>query len=221
MVAGCGRYQFDRSNPDAAGLDDASSDGSIVPAPIHRYQLAGTYADDLGGPALTGKGGTLGSGGYRFVANQGLELADAMPVDIYTVDVRFAFDLVDGYRKLLDFKALATDEGLYVLNETLNFVADAASHTEFHGRALFATGTMAEVTLTRAADGTVTGYVNRGDPLTFADTGAVAAFARARHVANFGIDDTPTFPNEASGGVIRSITVWDVALTPTQVAALP
>jgi hypothetical protein len=41
----------------------------------------------------------------------------------------------------------------------------------------------------------------------------VAKFTRAGQVANFGVDDNATGQTEASGGVIREIAIWNVALT--------
>jgi hypothetical protein len=85
---------------------------------------------------------------------------------------------------------------------------------------LFSASTPAEVTLTRDADGTVNGYVNGAHQITFTDGGLVATFTHAGHVGNFGVDDNATGQSEASGGVIREIAIWDVSLTPAEVAAL-
>jgi hypothetical protein len=219
VVAGCGRFQFDQADRDA-GADTTGVDAFAPRAPLHRYSLAGAYVDDLGGPSLAGLGGGFTTGGYQFAVNQGLGLSNAVPVDTYTIDIKFAFDQIGGYRKLLDFKALTTDEGLYVFDETLQFVIVAADHTVVTSPPLFSAGTPARVTLTRDAAGTVTGYVNGAPQLAYPDSAAVAEFTHAMHVANFGVDDNATGQAEASGGVIRQIAIWDVALTPAEVAAL-
>lgn len=168
IVAGCGRFQFDRTNADA-GIDAAGVDALTPVAPIHRYRLAGTYVDDFGGPSIDPLGGAFTTGGYTFAANQGLALANAAPVTTYTIDIKFAFSVIAGYRKLLDFKALTTDEGLYVFDETLQFVIVASDATVVTSPPLFSAGTMTEVTLTRDAAGMVTGYVNKAPQIAYLD----------------------------------------------------
>jgi hypothetical protein len=223
IVAGCGRFQFDRTAP---GIDASSPDAAIgvdatIPVdPIHRYRLAGTFVDDLGGPPIDPLGGGFTTDGYKFGVNQGLALSNAAPVATYTIDIKFSFGLIGGYRKLLDFKALTTDEGLYVFDEMLQFVIVASSATVVTSPPLFSADTMAEVTLTRDAAGMVTGYVNKVRQIDYLDISSVAEFTHAGHVANFGVDDNATSQLEASGGEIFEIAIWDVALTPAQIAAL-
>jgi len=222
IVAGCGRFQFDETRP-VPGIDAALDAGVDVPttvAPIHRYRLAGTFVDDLRGPSIDPLGGGFITGGYTFAANQGLALSNASPITTYTIDIKFAFSTIGGYRKLLDFKALTTDEGLYVFDETLQFVIVASNATVVTSPPLFSADTMAEVTLTRDPAGMVTGYVNKASQIAYLDVSSVAEFTHAGHVANFGVDDNATSQSEASGGVISEITIWDVALTPAEVAAL-
>lgn len=229
LAAGCGRFQFDRAVASDASVDaaidaalDASVDASLVPAPLHRYPLAGSFADDQGGPPLTGLGGAFEAGGYRFALNQGLRATDAVPLTTYTIDVTLAFDQVAAkrYQKIIDFKDLSTDEGFYVFGESLDFVIDAATETQAIGPAQFSAGTVTAVTLTRASDGVVTGYVDRVHQFEFTDPGAISEFTHAGRVANFAIDDNGTGQLEAGAGIIRQITIWDVALTAVQVAAL-
>jgi hypothetical protein len=91
LGGGCGRMFFDPP-VDATRSDDAAPTRA-GPTPIHRYRLAGSFADDAGGPALIGLGGVLDAEvGYRFAANQGLKLVGGMPAGAYTVDIRFVFD---------------------------------------------------------------------------------------------------------------------------------
>lgn len=223
LAAGCGRYEFDRATAIDAAEPDAGPDASLVPASIHRYALAGGYRDELGGAELTGLGGAFDAGGgYRFGLNQGLRATNVVPLAPYTIDVTFAFDkVVTGmYQKIIDFKELGNDEGLYVWGETLDFVVDAPTKTEAVSRALFSAGTIAKVTLTRDGAGAVVGYVNRASAIAFADPGLVAEFTHQGRVANFVIDDNPTSQGEAGAGIVRAVEVWDVALTAAQVAAL-
>jgi hypothetical protein len=228
LACGCGRVFFSEAS-DAAPMssDDAVQAG---PAPLHRYRLAGSFADDAGGPALLGLGGSLldGKAGYKFTANNGLKLVGGMPAGAYTIDIRFVFDQVGAcnpggghYCKLMDFKDVALDEGLYALDEKLHFVILANGNPVFvESLAVFSSGVEATVTLTRDAAGNTTAYVDREQRFSFLDTTAMAQFTRPGQVAHFAVDDQATAPREASSGSIREIVIWDVVLTRAEIAAL-
>src|SRR4051812_30123465 len=81
--------------------------------PTHSYSLDGTYADALGGPSLVGLGGSLGSTGYTFQPNRGLQLTGALNTSVYSIELVFALSTTDSYRKLVDFKNRESDMGLY------------------------------------------------------------------------------------------------------------
>jgi hypothetical protein len=230
LSSGCGRFSFSESPdvpPDAGA--DAAPQG---PKPIHRYKLAGSFKDEAGGPDLIGMGGFLDAAlGYKFETNRGLKLVGAMPVDAYTIDLRFRFHDIgecnqgggQHFCKLLDFKNLDMDEGLYVLDEKLHFVISTmVSPPVFvESKDVFTAEREATVTLTRAANGTTAAYVNRAPVFSFADGTSMAKFSRQDQVANFAIDDQVTTPREASSGSIREIAIWNVVLTPAEISALP
>lgn len=216
LAAGCGRLGFGQEPApvDAAPVDAAG------PSPIHRYRLDGTYGDDDGGPALVPQGGSFDAGGYRFGMNQGLGLSGAMPVAIYTVDIKLALDVMAGWRKILDFKSLKDDSGLYVHDSTCSFVEDADNQVFVSSPPLLTAGTPFEVTLTRGTDGTVIGYVNRSMQFSIADNLGAGTFSDPDAFADFGVDDMPTSQQEASPGEIREIRIWDVALSSDQISQL-
>ena len=140
------------------GATDSSSD-TTPSSLIHQYSLNNSFADDLGGPALTGLGGTLTAGGYLFSNDQGLSVSNAVPTAVYTIDIAFAFADVTGYRKVIDFKALGSDAGLYVYESTLQFVVipitGCPGNDCYTSGALFADGDSHQVTLARDGAGTV------------------------------------------------------------------
>lgn len=228
LSGGCGRFSFSES-PDVSG-DAGAGDAAPPkgPTPIHRYRLAGSFADEAGGPDLKGLGGVFNADlGYKFDANKGLKL-DGMPAGAYTVDIRFEFQEIGGcnpggesFCKLLDFKALDKDEGLYAFDEKLHFViAATANPVFFESKPVFSSGVQATVTLTRDASGYTVAYVNRDPKFSFADSDAVATFSSTEQAAYFAIDDQATTPREASSGSIREIAIWNVALTPAEISAL-
>lgn len=234
LFSGCGRFSFSESSDgtDGPGGGDGAVPPPMGPTPIHRYKLAGSLEDAAGGPSLIGMGGSLeAAGGYKFEPNQGLKLVGAMPEAVYTVDLRFTFRDIgacnpagESYCKLLDFKNLMQDEGLYVFKDKLHFVILAAGTPVFvESKPVFSADREATVTLTRAADGTTTAYVDR-KPMSvfhFTDDTAMAKFNFQGRVAHFAVDDQPTTPREVSGGSFREIAIWDVVLTPEEIAALP
>jgi hypothetical protein len=211
-LTGCGRIDFFvvASSPtiDAPG-------GTMGDAPlshlIHQYSLNNSYADDLNGPSLIGHGGTFDAGGYSFGKNQGLDVANAMPYQVYTVDFLCRFDTLSGWNKIIDYKLLATDEGFYTLDLNLQFVIVQSSMFATSTQAL-STTTQAQLTISRDASGTVNGFIDRVQVWTFNDTGGVAALSAPGADVSFFIDDNVTSQNEATSGEVRRIRIFDAAL---------
>lgn len=206
-AAACGRVGYDPIE----GGDDVDVDAPVSVAPIHDYRLEGNLDDVYGGPALWNGGGTFVAGGYQFVPNAGLALTAGMPPEVYTIDFVFAFDTLGSWRKILDVKGLSTDEGLYTYDDHLQYVV-VAGQVFADGATALTAGTTMQVTLTRDAGGVVHGYVDRVPQFMFEDTAGVAALPDASAVAHYFIDDPTTSGNESSGGVVRRIRIWDVAL---------
>jgi hypothetical protein len=217
LAAGCGRFGFTPGDP--APVDAAAPDAA-GPSPIHQYRLAGTYGDDDGGPALFPQGGSFDAGGYRFGMNQGLGLSSAMPVAVYTVDIKIALDVMMSWRKVLDFKGLKDDSGLYVHDAELAFVEDAGNQVFVSSPPLLTAATPFEVTLTRGTDGIVIGYLDRAMQFSILDSLGAGTFTDPNAFADFGVDDMPTSQMEASAGELREIRIWNVALSPAQITQL-
>ena len=80
----------------------------------------------------------MGPTSYTFGAQQGLSLSSAFSgiqnAD-YSIYLNFEFDTLSGFRKILDFKNLASDDGLYNLSTNLNYFNFATGPT-----AVFAPG---------------------------------------------------------------------------------
>ncbi len=187
-------------------------------SPTHLY-LLDDASDALGGPALTGFGGgfgtaAYGASGYSFAANQGLALEGAVPQSVYTIDFVVALDETTGYRRLVDFKNLLSDTGLYNLNTSLNFYNVATGPG-----AAFSVGELARVTITRDAGGTFSGYVNGVQQISFVDSAGLGEFTGPSQIAYFMRDDNAV-SNEASAGFVDYIRIYDVALDASEVAGL-
>jgi hypothetical protein len=184
---------------------------------IHDYQFQNTLADSLGGPSLVSLGGTIGAGEYSFAAEQGLSLSNALPDDTnYSIYLDFEFDTLSGYRKIVDFKNLASDNGLYNLNTDLNFY-----NFNFGPSGALTAGTFAQVVLTRdSSTNTVTGYVNGVQQIQFVDSTSDGVFSAANNIINFFQDDAATGGRESSSGEVSEIQIYDAPLTAQQVAGL-
>jgi len=182
----------------------------------HLYQLNGSLADSLGGPALTAFGGTLGAGGYNFAADQGLSLAYALG-GVYTIDLAFRFDALyansgSGYQKIIDFNSLTSDAGLYARAGSVDLYPATSTAP------LLSAGVEQRLTMTRNAASLVTLYVGGVEVLRYADIGGLANFGT--NLATFFRDDAVTGHSEAGSGSIDYLRTFDRALSATEVAGL-
>lgn len=182
----------------------------------HLYQLNGSLADSLGGPALTAYGGTLGADRYSFGADQGLSLAYALG-GVYTIDLAFRFDAPYAssgsiYQKIIDFNSLTNDAGLYARSGSVDLYPATSTAP------LLSAGLEQRLTMTRNAAALVTLYVGGVEVLRYADISGLANFGA--NLATFFRDDTITGRNEAGAGSIDYLRTFDRALSATEVARL-
>jgi hypothetical protein len=178
---------------------------------IHSYQLNGDFTDALGGPALapTGALGTFSATDYSFAQNSGLSLSNAISTSNYSILINFQFAADSGYRKIIDFKNLTSDEGLYNLSQTLNFYPVASNNST-----TLLAGQNASVLLTRdGSTGAVNGYVNGALMLSFTDASNLATFSEPQQIIHFFQDDIRTGGRESSAGIVDSICIFDGAIS--------
>ncbi len=200
------------------GLLSTASVASASGILVHDFNLNNSLADSLPtGLSLTANGGTLGATGYTFGADQGLSLSSGINATDYSIVLDFSITNTAGFRKLVDFKNLTSDNGLYNLNTALNYfnvVTGPAS--------AITANTELQVILTRnAATNTVNGYVNHVLQFSFGDPSGDATFTGPSQIVNFFIDDFPTGQNEASPGFADEIRIYNGALTADQIGQLP
>ena len=182
---------------------------------IHNYELDGSFADSLGGPSLAANGGTINATDYSFGPNQGLTLSNALPNPAnYSILVDFSLSTLSGYRRLVDFKNGASDNGLYNLNSALNIFPITT------GAAVFAPDVPVRLVLTRnSATDLFTGYINGSQQISFTDGAHHSVFDASSAIMKLFIDDNQV-GNEASAGRVSKIAIYDTPLTPAQVLAL-
>jgi hypothetical protein len=134
----------------------------------------------------------------------------------YSFLMDFSFQDLAGFRKILDYKNLASDNGVYNLSTDLNYF-----NASFGPNGAFTANTPARVVVTRdAATQVVTGYVDGVSQFSFTDSSNDATFTGTNGIIRFFEDDNVTGQRESSGGVATHISIYDGALTSAEVAGL-
>jgi hypothetical protein len=141
-----------------------------------------------------GSAGLITSSGFVFGADQGLSLATAP--SRYSIEMKFELDLVTDYRKLIDFKSLASDDGMYISDGEINFYPTGSGTIPVTAQETVI------VTIVRDDVGEVTVLVNGVPDLTFTDTPGDAVPTELI----FFQDDTTT-DGESSPGVVEYIII--------------
>jgi hypothetical protein len=191
-------------------------DAIVAPTPVHFYELDDSLADAFGGPDLVALGGALTNGGYDFGVNQGLNLSSAnVASGEYSIEIGFLFDAVSGYQKILDFKNLTVDDGLYTFDNSLRFFGASVSggmisRSSFHHLVL----TRNEVT------DVVRAYINGNEVWNFVDAFGRAVFSGPDSIIHFFRDDNLSAPGEAESGFVSRIRIYDRALNAEEVEQL-
>jgi hypothetical protein len=181
---------------------------------VHDFRFDGDLTDQLGGPAAINNGGVLGATGIAFGLNQGPTLNSVVPTSAYSIEMAFSLSAVSGYRKILDFKGLTADAGLYIYGGRLAFYPVTSGPT------VIADNQFVYVVLTRDAAGVVTGYINGAQEISFTDSSNYSTFSQPMQSARFFQDDAATGGNEASRGFVDYIRIYDTALSSGEVGGL-
>lgn len=188
---------------------------------IHQYRLDGTYADDFGGPALVSGGGTLDGTKYNFLANQGLTLSDALGnPGVYTIELEFELDRIDGYRKIIDFKDRTVDSGVYAFDGLRFYVSGVGPTTGLVPNSThLVPNDDTLLVLTRNSSGQVSAYLDGLLQLSFNDINSYAVFSSPNNIMNFFYDDRLQ-GTEASAGSLNYLRIYDQALTQSEISQL-
>jgi hypothetical protein len=197
-----------------------------VPAATADYYFQGSLESSLGtapdlieveegSSVFTADAGT-GVTVLRFDGGRGLALAPTTRVirsSGYSIEILFRFDLLDGYRKVIDFKNGSTDDGLYVLDGCLTFFPQQQAALTRIG-----SDSYVQLVLTRDAADRVVGYVDGVRQFAFDDLGGLAKVGGSDGLRFFADDVTTT--EEWSSGAVSQIRLFDQALTANEVALL-
>lgn len=155
-----------------------------------------------------------------FPAGGGLDIptTDVVPADNYTIAVVFRLsDLGDpgDYRRIADFQAGTSDNGVYFESHLLTFY----SPSFYQGDATVGTNQYVQVVLRRTAEGSsvqFAGYLNGNFEWNATDVGPDTLLSSGLRL--FKDNSTPS-AEEASGAVAR-VRMWDGPLTAPEIEAL-
>ena len=174
--------------------------GAATAALVGDFQLNNSLANGVANAVtLSDNGGLLGATGIAFGRNQGPTITGLGMLTEYTLETRFSFANLNGYRKIADFRDRASDTGFYTLFSNLNFynIASPSGNP-------FAANTLATATLSRTSMGQLTGYVNGVEQFTVLDSGNLAVINNTLHMFR---DDFATGQGESSSGFVDYVTI--------------
>lgn len=200
-------YQFQNTLSSSVGSAPALTEYS-------RYGAASTFRSEV----VLGQNRTV----WGFPKGNGLILnnANSLIGNSYSVVMLVKLDDIAGYKKLVDFKNGATDDGLYVSNSNLEAFGCGAASTSNP----ISSGTYAQVVMTRDTVKKIRLYVN-GTQVANGDDTTDACALGSSTVLRFLHDDFGTCPTDAtnceeSSGAIARLRLYNGALTPQEVAGL-
>lgn len=196
--------------------------------PEHEYLFDGDLTDEKGGPSLVSNGGTLVGAAYAFTGKTGLSLTGVMAgVLAYTIMMRCkitdatAASTPYGYEKLLDFKNLVEDDGLYLQG------AAPGGHPDFIIAGVeelptalntITSDTYQVVTITRSVAGVVKIYIDSVlQDMTFTDSANAALFTGPGGVAWFFNDDDSVGSLDTTDGAVNYIALFMRDLTQAEI----
>lgn len=174
---------------------------------VKSYDFNGNLSDTLGnGLDLISGGGTVSGGRYHFGLNEGLTLNSAVTdTSNYAIEFRLRLDdNVAGYKKLVDFQELNSDDGLYVFEGSLIVYPESSTG------GLLSAGIDYTVGLERSAD-VVRVFLDGSEVFQFTDSSSYTV--SASNILNFFMDDIVTSQFESFAGSVDFIRIHDDAST--------
>jgi hypothetical protein len=180
---------------------------------IHQFNLNGSLKDSVGNTSLTSLGGRFVDNQYVFAPNQGLKLATALG-GVYTIDMSFHFDALARYGRIVEFRNLGEELGLYA------HYAGVTLYDYGNVGGTLVQDVNTRLTITRDAQKMFRVYQNGALVLSVLDSRNIADFRS--NPAHFFIDNqSGSYTNEANAGAVDYIRVFDAALSRDELLALP
>jgi hypothetical protein len=199
-------YRFLRSRATSAGTAAALTDV--------KSSICGT--NNPANKFTTAKVGGRKVPVLAFPKDNGLRLKTGVVGPSYTIVMLFELSTEGAWRRLIDFSDSTSDTGLYAgPSNDLYFFPDAS------GADTFAAGDWVQVVLTRdSGSSNLIGYLNGKQEFTYVDTRG-DGLPGANPTIFFHDNTTGGAVCESSAGDVARIEVYDSALSPSEVKALP
>ncbi len=186
---------------------------------VHDYQFNGNANDSVGSINMTTpNGGSFATPGlFTFGVNQGPRLVAELSLQsAYTVGIRFTFNTVTGFNKVIDFANLGNEVGLYVANGQFNSLTGNGSHV---GGTVTA-GQSLDLVFSRSNAGVVTGYVNGSQIFSYTDSLGQSVPVNSGGAVFWFFRDDNVNPGEAAAGVVDRIVIYDGVVSAGSVPGL-
>jgi VCBS repeat-containing protein len=206
-------YTFDGSITDAFGDDTVTEYDADAGVPSNATSTFGT--DEIGSYWEWTANNERG-GGFTVDAN----LTDTAE---YSIALRFSFDEVSGYNKIIDYLDRTADTGFYIHNGKVNFYNLGTGSTT-----TYEANDVIDLIATRDAEtDTFTVYVSDGfggyiEELQVKDSEGQSKPFQVNDLARFGFfyDDSASATAEGtSGGKVYEIKIWDRALDAGEISS--
>ena len=149
----------------------------------------------------------------QFPDGNGLQLIDAsnvIPRNRYTIVVKFRFDTVNSFNRVIDFSRALSDAGPYVYNGRFVFYPNQIDTV-----VTIDPDEWVNVVLTRSQAGRLRGYVDGNQVFDFTDT--TAGKLNDLNTLRFFRDNDN---REETSGAVSRIRLYNDGMTPAQVIAL-
>lgn len=142
----------------------------------HAWELNGSTADTLGGPDMVLDDPTgLGATGYVFDYYEGANMSGTGIGATYSMEMRFSLDDLSYFARIIDFKNVYDDDGLFSYYDSLTVWGGGGALTG--SGVVFSPSTPLHLVLTRdGGTGEVALYADGVLALSFNDGGAFAVF---------------------------------------------
>jgi hypothetical protein len=130
----------------------------------------------------------------------------------YTIVVLLRMSQLGGFDRLLDLKNGTSDTGVYLYNGSLRFYPSSAT-----GSKVVANNDWAQVVVTRAADGTVRGFVDSVQQWQFSDSNGFGVISSDNRLIFFRDNLSGGGTGEQSAGAVARVRLFDRPLSQSEI----
>ena len=192
-----------------AGLTVASAQAA---APSHSYVFGTGFSD----ADVSWSNASLSATGLDVSWDGQVSISNVLSSPEYSLDLVLTVDRTDWQRKVLDFKSLSTDGGIYVDFGKVSLSDDAGAYAATGPSSVSALSPV-RLTFTRTAAGLFSSYVNGALQFSFNDATNLTTFGTS---GIFFKDDAAGCGYCQTSGSLAYVNVYDTALSAREVSGI-